>query len=114
MVNVIRQLARPEFKDGEGFKNVCIHAQKLQSRLLLAGEAESEPPFNVMFVNGLPERIDFFALQECFIPVGSFAELWTTPINYEDGRSQWEGTFDNHAAMAIRKQNKVDMSEQQS
>ena len=75
VVNVIRQLARSEFKDGEGFKNVCIHAQKLQSRLLLAGEAESEPPFNVMFLNGLPERIDFFAIQECFIPVGSFAEL---------------------------------------
>ena len=86
VVSVMRQLARLTLKEDEALHNYYIRAQELSTRLEQAGEQLSDPLLNAMVLNGLPERYEHFVVQESFNPAGSFVELRTRLINYEETR----------------------------
>ena len=101
VVSVMGQLAKLQFKEESC---ITISFEELLNRLLHAGEALSEPLFNAMILNGLPERFQHFVVQENFNPAASFSELRIRLINYEKTRAGREGTDASSAAMATRRQ----------
>ena len=58
-----------------------------------------------MVPNGLPERYEHFVVQESFNPAGSFVELRTRLMNYEESRIHREivDEVDSHVAMTSKK-----------
>ena len=105
VVSVMRQLARLQLKEDEALQNYFICAQELSKRLQHAGEHLSEPLLKAMVLNGLPERYEHFVMQESFNLAGSFVELGTRLINYEESRVHWEvvDDVDSHVARTSKK-----------
>ena len=99
VVSVMRQLARLQLKEVEALHNYFIRAQELSARLEHAEEHLSEPLLNAMVLNGLPERYEQFVVQESFNPAGSFVELRTKLMKYEESRIHVE----SHVAMTSKK-----------
>ena len=90
VVSVIRQLARLQLKEDEALHNYFTRAQELSTGREHAGAYLSEPLLNAMVLSGLPERYEHFVVQESFNPAGSFVELRTRLLNYEESRFHWE------------------------
>ena len=63
-----------------------------------------EPLLNAMVLNGLPEHHEHFVVQESFNPAGSFVELRTRLMNYEESRIHRE-YVDSYVAMTSKKAN---------
>ena len=107
VVSVMRQLARLHLKEDEALHNYFIRAQELSTRLQHAGEHLSEPLLSAMVLNVLPERYEHFVVQESFNPAGSFVELRTRLMNYEESRRHRERVDDDdsHVAMSSKRAN---------
>ena len=77
----------------------------MSTRLEHAGEHLSEPLLNGMVINGLSERYEHFVVQERFNPAGSFVELRTKLMSYEENRIHREfvDDVDSHVAMTSKK-----------
>ena len=105
VVSVMRQLARLQLQEDEALHNFFIRAPDLSTRLEHAGEHLPEPSLNAMVLNGLPERYEHFVVQESFNPAGSFVELRTRMMNYEESRIHREfvDDEDSHVAMTSKK-----------
>ena len=86
VVSVMRQLDRLQLKEDEALHKYFIREQELTTRFDQAGEHLSESLLNAMLLNSLPERYEHFVVQESFNPAGSFVELRTRLMNYEENR----------------------------
>ena len=104
VVSVMRRLARLQLKEDEGLHNYFIGAQEFSTRLEHAGANLSKLLLNAMVLNGLPERYEHFVVQESFNPAGSFLELRTRLMNYEESlHREYVDDVDSHVAMASKK-----------
>ena len=105
VVSVVRQLARLELKEDRALENHFIRAQEMFTRIEQAGEHLSEPLLNGMVLNGLPEGNELFVMQESFNLAGSFVELRTKLMNYEESRQDGEyvDNVDSHVPMTSKK-----------
>lgn len=102
VVSVMRQLAKLKLRDDEDLPKFFIRAQELLARLEHAGEQLSEPLFNAMVLNGLPDRYEHFVIQESFHPADSFVELRKRLTNYEESRAHRENSEETHVAMSSK------------
>ena len=105
LVSVMRQLARLQVKEGPALHNYFFRAQEMSTSLEHAGEHLSEALLNAMVLNCLPERYEHFMVQDSFNPAGSFVELRTRLMNYEENRIHrvFLGDVDSHVAIPFKK-----------
>ena len=87
VVSLVRPLSRLQLGE-EKLHQYFIRSQEFMSRLTEAGENMTETLFNALVINGLPERYEYFVVQESFNPASTFAELRTRLQNCEDSRKQ--------------------------
>ena len=114
VVSVMRQLAKLQFRYSQRLNNYSICARELLKKLVHAGGALSNPICNAMILNGLPEQFKHFVVQEILNTAGFFTELRMRLISLKEARSYWECIHDSPAAMAIKKQIKVNEWQQKS
>ena len=108
----MQQLAQLQLKQDEALHSYFIQAQKFSERPVYAGEQLSEPLLNAMVLNGLPEDYEHFVVQESSNPAGSFIELQTRLLNYEESRKQRKTSrdVDSHVAMTYKEARLNDIS----
>ena len=105
VVSAIWQLGCLQLKKNDALHSYFIHAKELSTRLEHEGEHLSETLLNVMVLNGLSERYEHFVVQESFNPVGSFGELRTRLMKYEESQinRDYVDDVDSYLAMTSRK-----------
>ncbi|XP_046841830.1 uncharacterized protein LOC124435942 [Xenia sp. Carnegie-2017] len=99
VVSLVRQISRLQLGESEKLSEYFIRSQELMSRLTEDGENISETLFNVLVINGLPEKFEHFVVQESFNPAANFSELRTRLQSYEDSRIQRNQGEDSAIAM---------------
>ena len=89
-ISLLRQLARLQFREDKAIHQYFSRAQELVTRLHHAGEELFETLHNAMVLNGLPQRHEFFVVQESFNPAAKFKELQKCLTNFEESLRQRE------------------------
>ena len=103
VTNLMRQLARIQLREDKAIHWYIIRAQELVIRLIHDGEKFFETLFNVMLLNGLPQRFENFLVQESFNPAERFVELRECLANFKASRIQRDDMEeDQHVAMSAK------------
>ena len=100
----MKQLVCLQRKENEAVHNYFIRAQELSTRLEHVGEHISEPLLNAMVLNSMSECYKHFVVHESFNLSGSFVEIRTRLMNYEENRFHWEyeDDVDSHVTMTSK------------